>query len=150
MDGADLDPNEPLFEGALKHLAETCFNSDDAYELMRSQGVESNVYNFMNLTGAPQRIKKLEKKQFTTYPKIAHDIADHWDGNPVLKLDEEYCQRRAENAAPCTATLTDPRVLNPKTVSRKKISILMTFFRCNFNLDARRMNNTNTLIVINV
>lgn len=119
LDGEDLDPNEEMFEGALQHLAATSFNSDLAYELIQSQEVECNIYNYVNLTNAHKRMKKFEQlKPDAIYPKIAHDMAEHWVGDAVLKLDEDYCRKRAENMAPCMVTLVDPRIMNPKTVSK--------------------------------
>lgn len=121
MDGADLDPNDELFQGALLFLQESAFDTDEAYDTIQSQEVGSAIYNYVNLANAHERLEHLGSSKFEIYPKAAFDLAEQWVGEPTLPLDEEYCRKRAENATPCHVTLIDPRIMNPKTVSLKAI-----------------------------
>lgn len=116
-EGAEFDPRDPLFQSALHDLTMSGFRAEDSFELMQAQDAEATITNYVRAPEARERLKRLDGKHTSIYPKYALDKAEQWKGDPKYELHEAYLNKKMETGTPFVTFVIDPRLDDPVTVS---------------------------------
>lgn len=116
-EGSEFDPRDPLFQSALHELTLSGFRAEDSFELMHAQDAEATIADYVRAPEARERLKRLDGKHTSIYPKFAQDKAEQWKGDPKYELNEAYVTKKMATGKPFVTYTIDSRLEDPVTVS---------------------------------